>query len=124
MLKPPKSGYYPKRARKTTLSMITDKYEARIEQETSLLEKIKKMKLLHLVWSYRRVRAYLKTKLGISISYNRIYRIMKKDDLLVDKKRYKAKRTPQKEKPRLVKINQRWGTDMTKFMCNLLVGLT
>jgi len=54
-------------------------------------------------------------KLGISVSYNRIYRLMKKNDLLVDRKRYKAKRTPQKDKPKPVKINQWWGTDMTKF---------
>src|SRR3972149_6853959 len=57
----------------------------------------------------------LKMKLGISVSYNRVYRIMKKNDLLVDRKRYKAKRTTQKDKPKPVKINQWWGTDMTKF---------
>jgi len=80
-----------------------------------LLEEIKKVKSVHLYWGYRRVRAYLKMKLGITVSYNRVYRVMKKNDLLVDRKRYKAKRTPQKDKPKPVKLNQWWGTDMTKF---------
>src|SRR3989304_4537959 len=97
MLRLPQSSYYRKRSGKTTVRMITDKKAARIEQEASLLEKIKEVKLV------------------ISVSYNRVYRIMKKNDLLVDRKRYKAKRTPQKDKPKPVKINQWWGTDMTKF---------
>jgi transposase InsO family protein len=115
ILKLPESSYYRKRKEKTTIEKITHKKAARIEQETSLLEKIKQVKLDHLYWGYRRVRAYLKMKLGISVSYNRVYRLMKKNDLLVDRKRYKAKRTPQKDKPKPVKINQWWGTDMTKF---------
>lgn len=115
MLRLPQSSYYRKRSGKTTVRMITDKKAVREEQEASLLEKIKEVKLVHLYWGYRRVRAYLKMKLGISVSYNRVYRLMKKNDLLVDRKRYKAKRTPQRDKPKSVKINQWWGTDMTKF---------
>lgn len=114
-LKLPQSSYYRKRSDKTAIRTLTDKKAARIEQESSLLEKIKQVKLTHQYWGYRRVRAYLKMKLGISVSYNRLYRLMKKNDLLVDRKRYKAKRTPQKDKPKPVKLNQWWGTDMTKF---------
>lgn len=97
------------------MKLITDKKAAREEQEAYLLEKIKEIKSAHLFWGYRRVRAYLKMRLGISVSYNRVYRLIKKNGLLVDRKRYKAKRTPQRDKPKPVKINQWWGTDMTKF---------
>ena len=85
-----------------------------------MVEKIKEIKADHLFWGYRRVRAYLKRKYGIMVSYNRVYRLMKKNDLLVDLKRYKAKRTPQKDKPKPVKSNQWWGIDMTKFYINTL----
>ena len=115
VLKLPESSYYRKRKEKSSITIITDKKAARMEQEAVLLEKIMVIKGLHLFWGYRRVRAYLKMKLGISVSYNRVYRIMKKNDLLVDRKRYKAKRTPQRDKPKPVKINQWWGADMTKF---------
>jgi len=115
VLKLPESSYYRKRKEKSSITIITDKKAARMEQEAVLLEKIMVIKGLHLFWGYRRVRAYLKMKLGISVSYNRVYRLMKKNDLLVDRKRYKAKRTPQRDKPKPVKINQWWGTDMTKF---------
>ena len=115
VIKLPESSYYRKRKGKSGINIITDKKAARIEQESSLLEKIKEIKLVHLYWGYRRVRAYLKIKLGISVSYNRVYRLMKKNNLLVDRKRYKAKRTPQRDKPKPIKINQWWGTDMTKF---------
>jgi transposase len=115
VIKISESSYYRKRSGKTTKRRIADKKAVREEQEASLVEKIKEVKQVHLFWGYRRVRAYLKTKFGISVSYNRLYRIMKKNDLLVDRKRYKAKRTPQKDKPKPEKINQWWGTDMTKF---------
>jgi transposase InsO family protein len=115
VLKLAESNYYRKRSCRTNKGRISDKKAARVEQEASLLETIKQVKLVHLYWGYRRVRAYLKIKLGISVSYNRVYRLMKKNDLLVDRKRYKAKRTAQKDKPRPEKINQWWGTDMTKF---------
>ena len=85
VLKLPESSYYRKRKKKS--SKTTDKKAARNEQEAVLHEKIKAIKGLHLFWGYRRVRAYLKIKLGISVSYNRVYRIMKKNDLLVDRKR-------------------------------------
>jgi putative transposase len=118
VLKLPESSYYRRRLEKTTTKMISAKKAARIEKEASLLEKIKEVKGVHLFWGYRRVRAYLRRKLEISVSYNRVYRIMKKNDLLVVRKRYKAKRTPQTDKPKAVKSNQWWGTDMTKFYIN------
>jgi transposase InsO family protein len=115
VLKLPESSYYRKQKEKSGVAIITGKKAARREQEAVLLEKIKAIRNVHLFWGYRRIRAYLKIKHGIPVSYNRVYRIMKKNDLLIDRKRYKAKRTPQKDKPKPVKINQWWGTDMTKF---------
>jgi transposase InsO family protein len=41
---------------------------------------------------------------------------MKGNRLLVPKKRYKAKRTPQKSKPVPIRTRQWWGIDMTKFL--------
>jgi len=108
VIKLPESSYYRKRKGKSGINIITDKKAAKIELEAALLEKIKEIKLVHLFWGYRRVRAYLKMKLGISVSYNRVYRLMKKNNLLVDRKRYKAKRTPQRDKPKPIKINQWW----------------
>jgi hypothetical protein len=98
-------SYYRKRSGKTTVKLNTDKKANRTEQEASLLEKINQVKAAHLFCGYRQIRAYLKMKLGITVSYNRVYRIMKKNDLLVNRKRYKAKRTPQKDKPIQVKLN-------------------
>lgn len=43
---------------------------------------------------------------------------MKVNALLVKAKKYKAKRTPQRSKPRSEKVNQWWDIDMTKFYVN------
>ena len=90
----------------------------REKQNEEYLEIIKDIKTVHHFWGYRRVRAYMKYKLKKNISNNRVYRIMKVNDLLVKTKKYKAKRTPQRSKPRPDKVNQWWGTDMTKFYVN------
>jgi len=102
---------------------IKDKEERTVIEQTTikqneLLEKIKEIKADHLYWGYRRIWAYLKYKEHYSISPGRVYRLMKTHNLLVEVKRYKAKRTPQKEKPRATEINQWWGIDMTKFYIN------
>lgn len=76
---------------------------------------IKQIKSEHPYWGYRRVRAYLRYRMGIRISYKLTYRLMKENGLLVDVKRYKATRVAQREKIRAEKVTQVWGTDMTKF---------
>lgn len=81
---------------------------------------IKEFKEKHFFWGYRRIRANMKYRLKINISNKRVYRLMKENNLIVEKKQYKAKRTPQKEKPRPDKVNQWWGTDMTKFYVNYI----
>lgn len=118
VLKLPESSYYRRRLEKTNSKKISDKKAAGIQKQAYLIEQIKQIKDVHLFWGYRRIRAYLKKKPGISVSYKRVYHLMKKNDLLVDRKRYKAKRTVQKDKPKPVKSNQWWGTDMTKFYIN------
>ncbi len=120
VLRLPESSYYRRAKEQIKAKAISDKKAAGIEKEIALVEKIKEIKGDHLFWGYRRVRAYLKRKYGIAVSYNRTYRLMKKHDLLVETKRYKAKRTPQKQKPKPVKSNQWWGIDMTKFYINSL----
>lgn len=90
----------------------------REKQNEKYLKIIKDIKTEHHFWGYRRVRAYMKYKLKINISNNRVYRIMKKNDLLVKIKKYRAKRIPERSKPKPERVNQWWGTDMTKFYVN------
>lgn len=118
VLRLPESSYYRRASEQIKAKKISDEKAIRVEKEACLVEKIKKIRGDHLFWGYRRVKAYLKRQYGITVSYNRIYRLMKKHELLVDRKRYKAKRTPQKDKPKPVKSNQWWGIDMTKFYIN------
>ena len=47
-LKLPESSYYRRKSEKTVQNSITDKKAARIQQEASLLEKIKTIKADHL----------------------------------------------------------------------------
>lgn len=83
------------------------------------LEVIKAIKDEHVFWGYRRVWAYLNYELKIKVSKCKVYSIMKKHDLLVTQKRYKAKRKADNtHKPKATKKNQFWGIDMTKFYVN------
>jgi putative transposase len=50
-----------------------------------LLKKIHKLKQEHLFWGYRRVWAYLTYMQNLIVNRKRIYRLMKKDGLLVTK---------------------------------------
>ena len=105
-----RSSYYRERIPKEIISgdQKRTKYE-------SILGIIKQIKSEHPFWGYRRVRAYLRYKMNIRVSYKLTYRLMKENGLLVDVKRYKATRAAQREKIRANKVNQVWGTDMTKF---------
>ena len=112
-----RSSYY--RLKTNDKETIRSKEQSRREKENEeYLRIIKEIKLNHPFFGYRRVRAYMKYKYKIDIGRKRVYRLMKLNDLLVEPKRYKAKRTPQKSKPKANKINQWWGTDMTKFYVN------
>jgi putative transposase len=78
--------------------------------------RIKELKQAHPFWGYRRVRAWLKYRQGLPVSYKRVYRLMKANELLVPPKRYRAKRKPVGRKPRATRPRQFWGIDMTKFL--------
>jgi putative transposase len=105
-----RSGYYRERKQHEKLSV-----DQQMKDYEPVIKIIKQIKSEHPYWGYRRVRAYLRYRMGIRISYKLTYRIMKENGLLVDVKRYKATRVAQREKIRAEKVNQVWGTDMTKF---------
>lgn len=81
----------------------------------SVVDKIKVIKQDHPFWGYRRVWAYLSYHCQIKINKKRVYRLMTEHDLLVKEHRIlKAKRAIYPSKPRANRVNQIWGTDMTK----------
>jgi len=88
----------------------------RADKDEAILNKIKELKAEHPFWGYRRVWAWLKHRERLAVNRKRVYRLMKKQRLLVDVKHYKANRTPQRSKPRAERPNQFWGVDMTKFL--------
>ncbi|MFA5805088.1 MAG: IS3 family transposase [Melioribacteraceae bacterium] len=105
-----RSSYYRERIPQEKLSG-----DQKMKKYELVIGIIKQIKSEHPYWGYRRVRAYLRYRMGIWISYKLAYRLMKENGLLVDVKRYKATRVAQREKIRAEKVNQVWGTDMTKF---------
>ncbi len=117
VLKVSRSSYY--RRRKSTGAVPEQRAQSQRERENEeLLKIITEIKTQHPFWGYRRIRAYMKSKRSILVSFNRVYRLMKAGGLLVEVKRYKAKRIPQTSKPKAERLNQWWGTDMTKFYVN------
>ncbi len=87
-----------------------------IERDKLLLEEIRGIKAEHPFWGYRRIWAYLKYIKGKRIGKNRVYRVMKENNLLVSKNlKNRAKRTPMRSKPNAKRLNHIWGTDMTKI---------
>jgi putative transposase len=67
-----------------------------------------------------RRRAWLKYRESLPVGYKRIYRFMNENGLLVPQKRYRAKRQPERRKPRAQRHGQFWGINMTKF---IILGL-
>ena len=106
-----KSTYYYHQQEKKTKNRAK-------KSDTELLKKIKQIKLDHPFWGYRRVWAWLVYQEKIVINHKKVYRLMKENNLLVEQKRYKAKRKSTHPKPRPTRPNQWWGTDMTKFFVN------
>ena len=69
----------------------------------------------HPLWGYRRISAFLSHKCALAVNRKRVRRIMRLYGLSVPQKRYKAKRAEFHSKPRPTRMNEWWGTDMTKF---------
>jgi len=88
----------------------------RMQSDLPVLDRIRALKLDHPLWGYRRIWAYMRYRDGVVIGKNRIYRIMKENNLIVSKNfKLKAKRYSTRPKPRAKVPNQYWGTDMTKI---------
>ena len=88
----------------------------RVALDTPILNRIRAIKLDHPLWGYRRIWAYMRYRDDFVIGKNRVYRIMKENNLIVTKNvRLKAKRYSTRPKPRANVPNQYWGTDMTKI---------
>lgn len=109
-----RAEYYRKKSGRKNLRKATVQEERKRKREI-LLKQIQQIKSEHPFWGYRRIRAYLHNKIKIKVSQKIIYQLMKENNLLVNVKHYKAKRTSQKEKIKAEKPKMVWGTDMTKF---------
>jgi putative transposase len=84
-------------------------------EEATLIGRIKELAGLHPFWGYRRITAYLRHKCGFTVNRKRVRRLMRHEGLSVPVKRYKAKRAETRSKPKPTRMNEWWGTDMTKF---------
>lgn len=105
-----RSGYYAQRLPKEEVKKTSDIKDA------ELLGRIKAIKLGHPFWGYRRVWAYLNHRERLLVNQKRVRRIMRGHDLLATRTVHKAKRGPQRSKPRADRPRQYWGIDMTKFI--------
>lgn len=91
----------------------------RLQKDSRIILQIQTIKADHPYWGYRRVWAYMKYRLHQPVNKKRIYRIMKEHNLLVmPNLKIKAKRDNHynRNKPKAYRVNQIWGTDMTKIM--------
>ncbi|MBE0433785.1 IS3 family transposase [candidate division WOR-3 bacterium] len=77
---------------------------------------MRQIKDAHIYWGYRRVWAWLRFRSGVVVNQKRVRRLMKEHGLMVPRRIHKAKRMPQRSKPRPSRPRQIWGMDMTKFI--------
>lgn len=109
-----RSGYY---------AWATSREEAEVvlePRDQELLERIKGIKAEHPFWGYRRVTAWLRHRENVMVNQKRVRRLMKEHGFMVTQVVHKAKRTPQRSKPKAERPRQYWGIDMTKFMIPVL----
>lgn len=87
-----------------------------IEKNKPVLKRIEELKKEHPFWGYRRIWAYLVYVDQTVVNKKRIYNLMRKNNLLVNKEtRLRAKRTALKPKPKAQKPNEIWGINMSKI---------
>lgn len=85
------------------------------ERNRPVVAMMREIKAEHPYRGYRRTWAYLRYVKGYEINKKRVLRLMRRHDLLVQRKRrLQAVRTPLRRKPRPERPNQWWGIDMTK----------
>lgn len=107
-----RSSYY-RRQQNVVLGPVTE--ESVGTEEAQFFEIIRQTAGAHPFWGYRRISAYLRTKCGIRANRKRVRRIVRKLGLSVAVKTHAAKRAVTRSKPRPTRMNEWWGTDMTKF---------
>jgi len=105
-----RSGFYRVQRAKETPRVFSD------PSDTELIETIKEIKLEHPFWGYRRVWAWLRFREKVLVNKKRVRRIMKEHGLMATQTVHKAKRVPQRSKPKADRPRQFWGIDMTKFL--------
>src|SRR4051812_37679055 len=82
----------------------------------SIVKEIETLKTEHPFWGYRRIWAHLNFIDKMSVNKKRVLRLMKKHNLLVNSEtKLKAKRAPDRPKPRAQRPNEIYGIDMTKI---------
>jgi putative transposase len=87
------------------------------QRNAALVQRIQELKAEHPFWGYRRIWAYLRFVEQHPINKKRVWRLMRKHQLLVQPNvRLKAKRTPTRSKPRPTKPDEWWSIDMTKVL--------
>ncbi len=75
----------------------------------SLLQRIRKIKVEHPFWGYRRVWAYLRYVDGLIVNKKRVYRLMRENNLTVKPNpRLIAKRVSERPKPRPDRPKEWW----------------
>ena len=86
------------------------------QRNESILSKIQALKTQYPFWGYRRIWAHLKFIDKMDVNKKRVLRLMKEHHLVVSHEtKLKAKRTPEKSKPKAEKPNEIYGIDMTKI---------
>ena len=65
--------------------MRRQRSKQRARHDAPIIERIQSIKSDHPFWGYRRVWAYMRYRDGIIIGKNRVYRLMKENDLMVPK---------------------------------------
>jgi transposase InsO family protein len=82
-----------------------------------LLPRVQALKAEHPFWGYRRIWAYLRFVERLPVNKKRLWRLMREHRLLVPPTlRLKARRTPNRSKPKPIRPNEWWGIDMTKVL--------
>ncbi len=91
--------------------------QTRIMHDKGLVCRMRELKAEHPFWGYRRLWAHLYYVDKILVNKKRIHRLVVEHQLGVSANtRLRAKRTPQRPKPKPTRPNEWWGIDMTKVM--------
>ena len=78
-----------------------------IEKNKPILKRIEELKKEHPFWGYRRIWAYLMYIDRVVVNKKRVYNLMKKNNLLVNKEtKLRAKRGALRPKPKAKKPNE------------------